>query len=345
MDWDTQFWILSGFSQVEESAQKICGSQPPGQIIQPNTANFYQGLHTCQMFDSEMGICNSTETDIIMQDYFDSSSGERCLVDPQEFSYWCGYTDRDKEDVWLNINNGEPLARTETLWWKAQPNGREHQNCLEASYYAELNSTHWNDQNCDSRICYFCSFSVRPTFTLRGMSVCLTDNFDHKYKWTDVLHDGKYVLQGLQGSRITWTESNKTWTVSSKFNRDFLQLYLQSTARVYPGGLHDWYSDHHCQHGQTVPQTTQVGQGQAKLVLVLLVLVVLVLILLLLVVVVLVLFMMVLVVLVVGGNFVVIAGGGSVVVVDVEAGVVMYCLHDAGGAPPDRLWVGELQLP
>ena len=57
------------------------------------------------------------------------------------------------------------------------------------------------------------------------------------------------------------------------------------------------------------------------------------------------LFMMVLVVLVVGGNFVVIAGGGSVVVVDVEAGVVMYCLHDAGGAPPDRLWTGELQLP
>ena len=105
VDWETQNWILSGFSQQEESFQKICSTQSPGLIIQPNTATFFRGLHTCQMFDSEMGVCNSTETDRIIEDYFKQSLGERCLREPLKYDYWCGYTDQAREDLWLNVNN------------------------------------------------------------------------------------------------------------------------------------------------------------------------------------------------------------------------------------------------
>ena len=215
------------------------------------------------MFDSEMGVCNSSETDIIIKSYFDRSLGERCLVNPQEYSYWCGYTDQEQEDTWLNVNNNQPLQRKDTLWWKAQPNGREHQNCLEANYYAKLNSTHWNDNYCDSDICYFCAFRVRPTFTLRGMSFCLTQHFDQQYKWTETLQDDKYVLRGLQGSRITWTESNKTWSISSRFKRGPGQLYLQYSDNVYPGGLQQWQPDLDCGQGNTQKgELPQAGQTE-----------------------------------------------------------------------------------
>ena len=52
------------------------------------------------------------------------------------------------------------------------------------------------------RKCYFCIFTSVPTFILRGMSFCQTEHFDQKYKWTESLQDNRYVLQGLQGSRI-----------------------------------------------------------------------------------------------------------------------------------------------
>ena len=85
-----------------------------------------------------------------------------------------------------------------------------------------------------------------PTFILRGMSFCQTEHFDQKYKWTESLQDNRYVLQGLQGSRIAWTESNQTWTISSRFDREARTVYLQGSRTVYPGGLRAWLTDHHC---------------------------------------------------------------------------------------------------
>ena len=155
VDWKTESWILSGFSEVEESLETICSSRPPGRILQPNTAFFYSGLHTCNIFNSDMGLCDSRETALIMKEYFDRSEGERCRADPSDLSkyyYWCGYTDERTEAIWLDVNTDKPMARPDLLWWKAQPNGREHQNCMEATYYSSLNNTptQWNDNYCNT---------------------------------------------------------------------------------------------------------------------------------------------------------------------------------------------------
>ena len=155
VDWQTETWVLSGFSETEDSLEKICSSRPPGRILQPNTAFFHSGQHTCNMFNSDMGVCDSRDTDLAMKEYFDSSQGERCRADPSDLSkyyYWCGYTDQRTEDVWLDVNTGKELARPDRLWWKAQPNGREHQNCMEATYYSSLNNTptQWNDNYCNT---------------------------------------------------------------------------------------------------------------------------------------------------------------------------------------------------
>ena len=78
------------------------------------------------------------------------------------------------------------------------------------------------------------------------MSFCQTEHFDQKYKWTESLQDNRYVLLGLKGSRIAWTESNQTWTISSRFDKEWRTLELQSSLPVYPGGLQAWLTDHHC---------------------------------------------------------------------------------------------------
>ena len=187
--------------------------------------------------------------------------GEQCKVDLSDlssYSYWCGYTDERTEGDWRDVNTDQLLARPDLLWWKAQPNGREYQNCMEATYYSSLANTptQWNDNYCNTSKCYFCNFTSVPTFILRGMSFCQTEHFDQKYKWTSGLQDGRFILLGLQGSRITWTEANQTWVISSRFNREARTIYLQSPRTFYPGGLQDWLTDHTC--GFTTERTEAV---------------------------------------------------------------------------------------
>ena len=119
---------------------------------------------------------------------------------------------------------------------------------MEATYYSGLNNTptQWNDNYCNTSKCYFCTFTSVPTFILRGMSFCQTEHFDQRYKWTPSLQDNRYVLLGLRGSRIAWTEANQTWTISSRFSKEARTIYLQSSRTVYPGGLQYWVTDHHC---------------------------------------------------------------------------------------------------
>ena len=56
-----------------------------------------------------------------------------------------------------------------------------------------------------------------------------------------MLVDGKYVLQGLQGSQIVWTESNKSWTVSNMFRTSYSTVRLTGIKSEYPAGHLAWH--------------------------------------------------------------------------------------------------------
>ena len=75
------------------------------------------------------------------------------------------------------------------------------------------------------RLC--CRFVTAPTLRLRGLTACQRETFDFRYKWKDRLVDGKYVLQGLQGSQIVWSEKNKTWSVTNMFGARHSTLRLR----------------------------------------------------------------------------------------------------------------------
>ena len=148
------------------------------------------------------------------------------------------------EGVWTDVNTEQPLSRPDPPWYK-KPNGAHLENCLQARVSlsaSELNFTaSWNDSPCDYSYCYFCRFHSAPTLKLRGLSPCQLEIFDEKYKWKNSLQDEKYVLQGRQGSQISWTASNRSWTVSSKFGaRQSGTIRLTGSKTEYPAGRLAW---------------------------------------------------------------------------------------------------------
>ena len=62
--------------------------------------------------------------------------------------------------------------------------------------------------------CFFCDFTTRPALLLRGLSLCLTERFDTRYKWTELVEDGKFVLRGYEGGSIVW--DGAVWRVTGK---------------------------------------------------------------------------------------------------------------------------------
>ena len=146
------------------------------------------------------------------------------------------------------------MTRPNPPWFK-KPNGAHLENCLQARVSlatSEQNfTTSWNDAPCDYTYCFFCRFHSAPTLRLRGLSPCQLELFDQKYKWKNILQEEKYVLQGLQGSQIRWTESDQSWSVSSKFGApQAATIRLTGSKTEYPAGRQAWQLEvgEECQH-------------------------------------------------------------------------------------------------
>ena len=159
------------------------------------------------------------------------------------------------EGEWRDVNTDQPMTRPDPPWYK-RPNGAHLENCLQARVSLEASeqnfTTLWNDAPCDYSYCSFCRFHSAPTLRLRGLSPCLLEMFDSKFKWKNSLLEGKYVLQGREGSQITWTASNKSWSVSTKFGaRQAGSIRLTGSKTEYPAGRLAWQVEagEECQEG------------------------------------------------------------------------------------------------
>ena len=136
------------------------------------------------------------------------------------------------------------MTRPDPPWYK-RPNGAHLENCLQTRLNlsaSDLSFTAlWNDAPCDYSYCSFCRFHSAPSLRLRGLSPCQLQMFDSKFKWKNSLEDGKYILQGLEGSQITWSAANQTWTVSSKFGARWQgSIRLTDSKTEYPAGRLAW---------------------------------------------------------------------------------------------------------
>ena len=162
------------------------------------------------------------------------------------------------EGEWRDVNTDQPMTRPDPPWYK-RPNGAHLENCLQARVSlaaSEQNfTTLWNDAPCAYSYCSFCRFHSAPTLRLRGLSPCLLEMFDSKFKWKNSLVDGKYVLQGREGSQMSWTASNKSWSVSTKFGaRQAGSIRLTGSKTEYPAGRLAWEVEagEECQEGPSL---------------------------------------------------------------------------------------------
>ena len=242
VNWAESSWELFGFEEVNDFRENICTTQGPGMIMMPSPLPFTKSAHLCKTFDAEMGVCKTDE--------IQNSMNAALLNNPQKdvclnemYFFWCGLSDKMTEDVWLNVNNNEEIQNIGKPWHSGEPNGRDQENCIETrlSITDLINKTSWNDASCEDRSeCFFCDFKKRPEYKLRGLSLCQMENFDYKYKWTNMIIDGKYVLRGYKGSLIFWNETNKTWKITGNFGKKQKQITISNLREMYPVGLQKW---------------------------------------------------------------------------------------------------------
>ena len=204
-------------------------------VMMPSPLPFSKSVQLCRMFDAKMGVCQDSDTQSLMNNVLLSNpQKDECVAG--EYRYWCGLTDVKENEVWLNVNNDEELEDGERPWLLGEPNGRDQENCVETKLTVSENKnvSGWNDDSCVNRNkCFFCHFQKRPEYTLRGLSLCHMETFDHKYKWTDQMVNDKYVFTGYMGSRIYWNKSNKTWKVTGKLGKQLVERQLTMLREVY----------------------------------------------------------------------------------------------------------------
>ena len=110
--------------------------------------------------------------------------------------FYAGYTDREQEGVWTDVNSKENLSFVE--WDTGQPNNAGGvQHCMDYDVEKMKN----DDVECSSELCPICRVPELANFHLQG--VCQNSFIDRFY----VLQSEKELL-GYMRNKIVWSEQN-----------------------------------------------------------------------------------------------------------------------------------------
>ena len=70
------------------------------------------------------------------------------------------------------------------MWFKAQPNGKDIQNCV--TFFAS--SGQFIDESCSYKSCSVCAWKNEPAFTLRGLDKCKSIDGHYVYWNRNILY-------------------------------------------------------------------------------------------------------------------------------------------------------------
>ena len=81
--------------------------------------------------------------------------------------FWAGWSDKDNEGLFTNVNTGKVLEKKDELydmWWPGEPNGGVLESCA-ASWPTR---SAWFDMMCSETAKTFCNIQPRPRLIMRG---------------------------------------------------------------------------------------------------------------------------------------------------------------------------------
>ena len=154
---------------------------------------------------------------------------------------WVPYSDTGLEDRWMYPEDQGNNRRQQMPWIIAQPNGGVFENCaaLEPAYSTRDQngrSMVLVDIDCARKHCYFCRFSSRLHFRMRGL--CKESQLDSSY--TLVSQGEEFYWRGFTGkSLLVWRQEKRAWVASTLDpSRNTEAVYGGS--KPHPLGQADW---------------------------------------------------------------------------------------------------------
>ena len=133
----------------------------------------------------------------------------------EEHQFYTGYTDREVEGEWRDVNTGDLI--TWTNWAKGQPNGGDKQQCGRMNVLYDTLS----DDACSTRNCPICQFQKRSRLQLTGVGY--QSKIDRFY-----LLKSQSELLGVSSTRMIFSSRSLRWEIFDRNESNYLKI------TVYP---------------------------------------------------------------------------------------------------------------
>ena len=202
IDWRTAELNITQLQQQNVSRAETCyqeGDQDKYLAFEPKK-DFDETAQFCKNLGGMMAVAVDQDTTDLMNESFVSSG--------KAGGFYTGYTDREVEDVWVDVNEKKPI--TWPNWDVGEPNNwGSNQNC--AVFGTFQHPLHVDDVECYYKyfpVCKLPEFRRSRHFVIRG--ICKESSMDRFY----VMKTAKELV-GLIQDRIVYSESSGRWEVLS----------------------------------------------------------------------------------------------------------------------------------
>ena len=226
LDWNTAQWqATEELQELELELEQLCSRQrykdKKHLLVIERKENMEDTKKICKATGGEVAVAGNSQA---MQNMINTV---KTLTDACGKSFYSGYTDEDKEGVWVDVNTGEQI--TWANWEENQPNNAGgHENC--ADFNSDTGES--NDRECGYQYCPLCRVPEMAAFHLQG--ICATSYIDRFY----VLQSNKQLL-GFMQNLLAWSEDNSRWEISNPITNS-LAAFMNSSS-FFPFGAHPWY--------------------------------------------------------------------------------------------------------
>ena len=230
VDWRTATWRARGLQEVQVEREEVCRERKVNELrVSLFKRNFDDTVNFASLLGGEMAVATSNQT---MQEMYKSFVNQSELCAGRFFT---GYSDREEEGTFVNINTGEKLAWD--VWEPGEPNNwGGNEDCTD-----NLDGgTRLNDKSCSTERCPIINMTKTesPKFQMRGLCKnSLVDIFFTFLLKNKTLFDNE--LLGFKQTKLTWSEDLKRWNIINLVDQTVL-AFTNSTF-AYPFGTHRWF--------------------------------------------------------------------------------------------------------
>lgn len=211
------------------STNEVCVPPTPLVIMFQKKLKFKDADVWCSKFGGSLVLPENNMTDVAFFENF-LPSVQSCVQSVGYF-YWLNAMGNTTTGKWQKHNDGEPLEWDNLL--NRFSNVSESNKCL--SVYKYFDYPIWVSTNCDTEMCFGCSFGEFPRLNLRGL--CPASRFD-KFLFITGYSNGSVQYRGMSHTQLKISDGS--WVIESRMFSNLKAKMVMKTEQESPLGRHMW---------------------------------------------------------------------------------------------------------